>query len=87
MSSCKSDDSYLSYQNLLYSTSPQVFREFEYIITNIETDTEEILKSQIIKLKYELVLKDIIIRKMQNDLNNLQWSHKMWRDFCNTFLR
>lgn len=82
--SYKSKDSYLSYQNLLYSTSPQVFIDFENIIN---TDTEETFESKIIKLKYELVLKDIKIKKIENDLKNFQWSHYMWTEFSNMFLK
>ena len=85
--SYKSEDSYLSYQSLLYSTSPQVFKEFEYIITNIETDSEEQLKTQIMRLRYQIVMKDIKMKKLEIDLKKYEWSHFMWTEFSDTFLR
>ena len=84
---CELSGSYLSYENKLYSTSPEVFREFDFIITSIESNIEEELKMQMNKLKYSLVMKDIIINDLKKKMKDYEWSHYMWSSFTKTFLQ
>ena len=68
----------------IYSSSPQtVFSDIDDLIYN----NDDIEIDEIAKLKFEIVLREIKIKHLQNLLKKYENSHKMWTDFCNTFLK
>ena len=70
----------------IYSTSPAtIFSEIEDCI--YEDKSIEYLEEHIIKLNYQLVLKDIKIRYLEKKLEEYSFSHEMWTVFRETFLK
>ena len=65
---------------LLFSTSPDVFRDF-YSVIDYEEENEN---NDIIRLKYKIVLKDIIIKHLEKQLKNYQYGHNMWSGLINS---
>lgn len=72
----------------LFSTSPLVYIDIESIIESQEEDDKSHDEKyiEIIKLKYSLVLKDIIIIGLQKKMKEYEWGNKMWNDFTRSFL-
>ena len=74
----------------LFSTSPLVYADIENIIESGEEREErreqEEREKEIVKLRYSVVLKDIIIVGMKKKMKEYEWSHRMWSDFTRMFL-
>ncbi len=64
-----------SFNDSLFSTSPCVFHDIERFIDhddNNNTDDDETEKDKIIKLLYEIVIKDIKINSLQKHIIHLE---------------
>jgi hypothetical protein len=76
--SATEDNSVISPKNyMVLSSSPDVFKDFYSII-----DQEE--DEDYIRLKYKIVMKDIIIKHLQKELKKYEYGHHMWFSLVNS---
>jgi hypothetical protein len=59
-------------ESVLFSTSPYVFNEFELVMSYIDE------KESLIKLKYDLVVKDILIKGLQKKLKKYEIGYNVY---------
>ena len=58
---------------LLLSTSPDVFKDFYSIIDQDDEDDEDKHR-----LKYKIVLKDIVIQHLEKQIRKYEYGYNMW---------
>jgi hypothetical protein len=76
--SATEDNSDISPKNyMVLSTSPDVFKDFYSII-----DQEE--DEDYIRLKYKIVMKDIIIKHLEKELKKCEYGYHMWFSLVNS---
>jgi hypothetical protein len=87
-SSYVSDKEISSYEDsVLFSTSPYVFNELELVLS--QTNSEDCLKSDknifenVFKLKYDVVIKDIIIYRLKKELEKYELGYNVYMSFIN----
>jgi hypothetical protein len=71
------DESYGSFSEMLFSTSPHVFYDIENIIETIEDSNDSDYKKNII-MRYKIVMKDLVIYHLHIQLNSMTNKYKMY---------
>jgi len=64
---------------LILSTSPDVFKDFYSIIDQENEDDENTHR-----LKYKIVLKDIVIQHLEKQLRKYEYGYNMWSSLVNS---
>jgi hypothetical protein len=79
--SATENDNLDNISQIILSTTPDVFKDF-YSAIDYQSDDEE--NNDNIKLKYEIVLKDIIIRHLEKQLKKYEHGYNMWSGLINS---
>lgn len=78
------NDSFTSFNENLFSTSPYVFDDIENIIENsLENATVQDDQHLIVRLRYDIVMKDIIIYSLQKKVDEYSFGHRVWKGLLN----
>jgi hypothetical protein len=67
---------------LIFSTSPDVFKDFYSIIDQDEDEDEN--DENVHRLKYKIVLKDIIIQHLEKQIKKYEYGYNMWSALVNS---
>jgi len=75
------NDNLENISQIILSTTPDVFKDF-YSAIDEQSDDDE--KDETIKLKYEIVLKDIIVKHLEKQLKKYEHGYNMWTRLINS---
>ena len=75
-----SEENCVSFKDFLFSTSPMVFMDIENFIETPERD-------EILHLKYQIVMKDVIIYGLKKQVEKMQFPYTCWISLTDVFLK